>query len=161
VLSQDPKAGSELVPPAPINVIVSTGPAAVTVPDVGGQNVTDAVNAVQNAGLVTHLVYLAQTGTTAGTVIDQTPAASSSEVGGGTVTLTIAVPGVVPDVSGMSLDQAKAALVNAGYAVGNIAYTQDGTANTAVRTEPEANVALRPGEAVTIYFNNGPSPGPT
>jgi beta-lactam-binding protein with PASTA domain/tRNA A-37 threonylcarbamoyl transferase component Bud32 len=154
VLSQDPKAGSDLVPPGPINVVVSTGPVSVNVPDVGGQNVTDATSAMQSAGLLAHLVYLAQTGTTAGTVIDQTPAASSSLRKGATVTLTIAVPGVVPDVGGLTLDQAKSALVNAGYTVGNIAYTQDGTSGTAVRTEPEANAALRPGEAVTIYFNN-------
>jgi serine/threonine-protein kinase len=159
VLSQDPKAGSDLVPPGAINVVVSTGPVSVTVPDVGGQNVTAAVNAMQSTGLVAHLVYLAQTGTTAGTVIDQTPAAASSLRKGATVTLTIAVPGVVPDVAGMTLDQAKAALVNAGYTVGNVAYTQDGSSGTAVRTEPEANAALRPGEAVTIYFNNSVPPG--
>jgi serine/threonine-protein kinase len=159
VLSQDPKAGSDLVPPGPINVVLSTGPVSVNVPDVGGQNVTAATNAMQSAGLAAHLVYLAQTGTTAGTVIDQTPAASSSLRKGATVTLTIAVPGVVPDVAGMTLDQAKATLVNAGYTVGNVAYTQDGTGGTAVRTEPEANAALRPGEAVTIYFNNNSAPG--
>ncbi|HTV73173.1 MAG TPA: Stk1 family PASTA domain-containing Ser/Thr kinase [Candidatus Acidoferrales bacterium] len=160
ILSQDPKAGSDLVPPAAINVVVSTGPVSVTVPDVGGQNVTDATAAMQNAGLVPHLVYLAQSGTTAGTVIDETPAASSTLSKGATVTLTIAVPGVVPSVVGMTLDQAKAALVNAGYTVGNVAYTQDGTPGTAVRTEPDANSLLRPGEAVTIYFNNNSTPVP-
>ncbi|HEY0797728.1 MAG TPA: Stk1 family PASTA domain-containing Ser/Thr kinase [Candidatus Baltobacteraceae bacterium] len=157
ILSQDPKGGSQLVPPAAINVVVSTGPAAVNVPDLGGQNVTDASTAVANAGLVAHIVYLAQTGTAAGTVISQLPPAASGAHHGDTVTLTVAVPGVVPQVAGMTLDQAKAALINAGYTVGNVAYTQDGTVGTAVRTEPEANGTLRPGEAVTIYFN---APGP-
>ncbi len=67
--------------------------------------------------------------------------------------LSIAVPGTVPDVTGMTLDAARTALQNAGYRVGNVAITQQGDEGKVVRTEPEANATLHPGEAVTIYYN--------
>jgi beta-lactam-binding protein with PASTA domain len=53
----------------------------------------------------------------------------------------------------MTLDVAKAAIVASGYTIGNVAVTQDGPSGKVARTEPEANAALRPGEAVTIYYH--------
>jgi len=70
-----------------------------------------------------------------------------------TVTIDVAVPGTVPDVTNMSLDAAKAAIVASGYTIGNVAVTQDGAGGKVARTEPEANAQLRPGEAVTIYYH--------
>jgi eukaryotic-like serine/threonine-protein kinase len=154
IISQDPKPGTQIEPGAKINVVVSVGPAQITVPDVGGRALEDADAAMKAAGLAAHIVYLAQSGTPTGTVIAQSPPASSSLRRGDTVTLTIAVPGSVPSVDGMTLDQAEKRLADAGYAVGNVAYTQEGTEGAVVRTEPEAGASLRPGEAVTIYYNS-------
>jgi beta-lactam-binding protein with PASTA domain len=62
----------------------------------------------------------------------------------------VAVPGSVPDVAGQPLDVAKAALIAAGYQIGNIVQSQEGEEGKVVRTEPEANANLRPGESVNI-----------
>ena len=88
-----------------------------------------------------------------GNVVSQDPAANTTAPRRSTVTISVAVPGTVPDVTNMSLDAAKAAILASGYSVGNVAVTQDGPNGKVARTEPEANAALRPGEAVTIYFH--------
>jgi serine/threonine-protein kinase len=153
IASQDPKPGTKVDPGTKINVVISTGPAETVVPDVGGRAFDDAMTTMRNSGFVPHIVYLPQASLAAGTVIDQTPSASSTLHHGDAVTLTIAVPGLVPTLAGMPLDQAEKALAAAGYTVGNIAYTQEGVEGKVVRTEPEAGASLRPGEAVSIYYN--------
>jgi serine/threonine-protein kinase len=62
------------------------------------------------------------------------------------------VSGSIPDVTGMTLDEAKRALVASGYQIGNIAYTQDSSLQDGqvVRTEPEANSVLKPNESVNL-----------
>jgi beta-lactam-binding protein with PASTA domain len=86
-------------------------------------------------------------------VSGEDPAAGATAPRRSTVTISVAVPGTVPDVTNMSLDAAKAAIVANGYTIGNVAVTTDGAAGKVVRTEPEANAALRPGETVTIYYH--------
>ena len=67
--------------------------------------------------------------------------------------MTVAVSGAIPDLPGMTLDDAETALRNAGYAVGNVTETQDGEDGRVSRTEPAANTQLQPGESVVIYYN--------
>ena len=153
VASQDPKAGASVDAGTTISVVVSAGPGNVAVPEVGGRSVAEAVAALQNAGLQATFVYIVQTGTPSGTVLDEFPAGGSQKQRGSQVRLSIAVPGTVPDVTGLTLDAARTALQNAGYRVGNVAITQQGDEGKVIRTEPEANAALHPDEAVTIYYN--------
>jgi beta-lactam-binding protein with PASTA domain len=64
----------------------------------------------------------------------------------------------VPDVTGTGLEQARTTLQNAGYTVGNVAYTQRGAEGKVASTEPQAGSTLQPGETVTIYYNDGSAP---
>jgi serine/threonine-protein kinase len=153
VASQDPKAGAKIDVGGTVSVVVSAGPGNVTIPEVGGTNVSEAVTALGNAGLQPTFVYIVQVGTPSGTVLDEFPAGGTQKARGSQVRLSIAVPGTIPDVTGAALDAARTTLQNAGYRVGNVAITQQGDAGKVVRTEPEANATLHPGEAVTIYYN--------
>jgi serine/threonine-protein kinase len=153
VASQDPKAGAKIDAGGAVTVVVSSGPGNVVIPEVGGTNVSEAVVALRNAGLQPTFVYIVQVGTPSGTVLDEFPAGGTQKARGSEVRLSIAVPGTIPDVTGQALDAARTALQNAGYRVGNVAITQQGDVGKVVRTEPEANAALHPGEAVTIYYN--------
>ena len=85
-------------------------------------------------------------------VSNQNPAGGAKAKKGSRVEIMVSVPGTIPDVSGMSLEQARSALVAAGYKIGNVQYSQQTGAQdgTVVRTEPEANSDTRPGEAVNI-----------
>jgi serine/threonine-protein kinase len=149
IASQQPDAGSQVAPDSTVTVTVSSGPPGVSVPDVMGQDIVAATKAILDAGLKPSEQFAVQASTSAGTVIDEDPAGGSRAKKGDPITLQVAVPGIVPDVSGMTLDEAQLALQNAGYR-GNVAYTQEGETGKVVRTEPVANTPLRPGESVTI-----------
>ncbi len=156
--SQDPKAGQRVAAGTQVAVYVSSGVAAVVVPNLGTKNQIDATAALNAIGLTSNVTYSVQPNDATGTVMRQDPPASTKVKRGTPITITIAVTGIVPDVAGLSLNAAKAALQNAGYAVGNTTETQEGREGTVVRTEPAANTQLSPLESVVIYYN-GQVPG--
>ncbi len=153
IVSQAIPAGVNVVSGSTVGVTVSTGPALVAVPDASGRSPADAAALVQQMGLVPRLQYVVDATNASGNVMAQDPPAQTTVPRRSTVTLSIAVAGTVPDVGNMTLDDAKRAILTNGYNVGNVAITQDGASGKVVRTEPEANASLRPGEAVTIYYH--------
>ena len=157
IASQDPASGVRVDPGTIVSVVVSTGSALVAVPDVGNASPGEASDALRAAGFVPKVQYSVQPSDASGKVISQTPAPNSQAHRGSSIAILIAVPGTVPDVSGMSLDDAKRAISLAGYKVGNITFVQDGVEGTVIRTEPEANATLTPGDAVVTLYYNQPS----
>ena len=157
VTSQSPQAGSQLDPGSAMNVVVSSGPQKITLPDVGGKAAVDAQTALTAAGLAVVIEYAVDPNTPQGTVMKQSPDAATPALKGDKVTLLVAVPGVIPDVSGKGIPEATAMMHDAGYKVGNTAYVQEGPDGTVARTEPAAGTQLRPGETVTLYVS-GTSP---
>lgn len=157
IAAQDPKDGSKLAPGGAVTVVVSAGADLVPAPSVAGENIRDAVAAVQGAGFQPVFSFTVQSGP-AGVVLSQIPAPNQPAKRGSGITLTVSTTGTVPDVSGMSLDDAKSALQNAGYVVGNVALTQEGQPGKVVRTEPVAATQLHPGESVIIYYNQPGQP---
>jgi len=159
IASQDPKSGVRVDPGTVVSVVLSTGASLLGVPDVGDKTRGEASDALRAVGFVPDIGYSVQPSDASGKVISQTPAASAQAHRGSTVKILIAVPGTVPDVSGMTLEDAKRAIELAGYAVGNITYIQDGEEGKVIRTEPEANASLTPGgAAVTLYYNQPSAP---
>jgi len=57
---------------------------------------------------------------------------------------------LVPPVVGGSIDQAQAALVNAGLRIGSILVIQ-GPKNVVVRTDPPVGSPIRDGAAITLF----------
>ncbi len=157
VTSQSPQAGSPLDPNGTVNVVISSGPEKLTLPDVGGKMVADAQTALSDAGVTPVIEYAVDPNTPQGTVMKQSPDANTAVLKGDKVTLLVAVPGIVPDVSGKSVHDATSIMHDAGYKVGNTAYVQEGPDGTVARTEPAAGTQLRPGETVTLYVS-GTSP---
>ena len=155
VASQDPAAGSTVGAGSTVTLTVSTGPSLVGVPNVGGQSLSDATAALSAAGFTTKVTYSIQAGGD-GTVMQQDPAPSATAPKGSAINVLIAVPGTVPNVSGMTLDAAQAALARFGYKPGNISYVQEGPSGTVARTEPPANSQLDVGESVSLYVNGAP-----
>jgi beta-lactam-binding protein with PASTA domain/serine/threonine protein kinase len=160
VASQDPQAGATLAPNSTVTVVVSTGSAAVPVPDVGGKSADDARTALAAGGFTAKINWAIDAANAPQTVIQQVPTAGQRMPKGTTVTLTIPVPGSIPDVTGQTLDAAKKALSAAGYQVGNIVYTQQAGVpdGTVVQTEPAANTNTSPGESVNIQVEGTPPP---
>ncbi|HTD32096.1 MAG TPA: Stk1 family PASTA domain-containing Ser/Thr kinase [Candidatus Elarobacter sp.] len=152
IASQDPQPQSTAEPNAAVNVIVSTGPQSAAVPNVVGQDPDAAQQALTGAGFTPSLAYAVDAANPTQQVASQSPPAGTKAKKGAKVTITVSVGGSIPDVTGMTLDEAKRALITSGYQIGNIVYTSDSSLENGkvVRTEPEANSSVRPGESVNI-----------
>jgi len=114
----------------------------VAVPDVSGQDVAVAAGQVESAGLVAETAPTTGGGT-AGTVVDESPAAGSQAAAGSVVTLAIATgsnrPQVqVPNVVGQKSAAARATLLRAKL-----------TAKTVYKKGPAKNVGVVLSEAPT------------
>ncbi|MFK3731208.1 Stk1 family PASTA domain-containing Ser/Thr kinase [Streptomyces sp. NPDC088090] len=120
VIGSDPEPGTERAPDSAVALVVSKG-APVDVPDVTGETVADATAALQEAGLkVTVAPERVHSPEAAGSVAAQSLAEGSRAAKGDAVTLTVSRgprPVEVPDVLGMTTDEARAALEDAGFEV--------------------------------------------
>ncbi len=152
IASQDPPPSATAAPNSAVNVTVSTGPATITVPNVVGNDPGAAQAALRAAGLAPTMSYTVDAANPTGKISLQKPDAGAKVKKGTPVTIYWSVSGTVPDVSGVPLEEAKKSLIQSGYQVGNIAETQESSLQDGrvVRTEPEANSVLKPGESVNI-----------
>jgi eukaryotic-like serine/threonine-protein kinase len=152
IVSQDPQPGSTAAPNSDVSVIVSTGASSVDVPDVVGSDVNAALAALRDAGLNPTIKYAQDAANPTGKISRQDPKPGTKSKKGASVVIYLSVAGSIPDVAGMSLDEAKRALIAAGYQIGNIAYTPDSSLQDGqvVRTEPEAGASVKPGEVVNL-----------
>jgi serine/threonine-protein kinase len=152
IASQDPPPTSTAAPNSTVNVTVSTGPSTIAVPNVVGSDPDAAQAALRAAGLSPTMSYTVDAANPTGKISLQKPDAGAKVKKGTPVTIYWSVSGTVPDVSGMTLDEAKKALLASGYQIGNIAETQESSLQDGrvVRTEPEANSVQKPGEVVNI-----------
>ncbi|MDX2458020.1 MAG: PASTA domain-containing protein, partial [Gammaproteobacteria bacterium] len=122
VISQNPTAGGPDVPVgSPVDLVVSLGPALVTVPDVVGLDWTIAGNEIINAGLIVGTTTDQSSDTVqAGIVISQDPVEGTVVDAGSAVDLvrsTGPAQVTVPNVTGLSLDDATSALAADGLNV--------------------------------------------
>ncbi|MBC5806259.1 MAG: Stk1 family PASTA domain-containing Ser/Thr kinase [Candidatus Eremiobacter antarcticus] len=171
VVDQDPAGGSTVDPGATVTVDISGGPNAVAVPDVVGMSLDDARSSLEQAGLVVgRVAHAVVTDTSAGTIVSQTPSAASQAPQGSAVDVVLAVapaaaspqtetsPGAagtatagpalppVPNVIGMSVEEARASLEKAGYHVDHVTLLSGGPAGAkVVNTEPEPGATTPPG----------------
>ncbi|GAA1919930.1 Stk1 family PASTA domain-containing Ser/Thr kinase [Streptomyces durmitorensis] len=121
VISTDPQSGTKRKAGSAIAVVVSKGP-EVEVPDVTGDSQADATAELEDLGLKvkveTERIYSDED---KGTVVDQSPREGQKRLAeGDTVTLTLSKgPEMieVPDVEGMSVDDATQKLQDAGFEV--------------------------------------------
>ena len=92
VVRTDPAAGTKRDKGSTVTIVVSGAgggtPEQISVPAVTGLQESDATTALTNAGLVPSITRVSDAAS-AGTVIQQTPTASSNVPSGSTVTLTV------------------------------------------------------------------------
>ena len=98
VISESPVAGAMVAAGSSVALVVSLGPAGVTVPNVVGQTQSSATTALTGAGLTVGAVSTAtSTSIASGNVISQTPAAGASVAPGASVALVVSTgPAVTP-----------------------------------------------------------------
>ena len=145
VISQDPVSGFLTPAGSAVNLVVSSGPALLTVPNVVGNTQTVAESQISNTCVVGTTECLTvgdisfQTSETvdAGTVISQDPPASTQVNIGAAVNLVISsgkAPVAVPSVVGQALASAKSVLESAGFVVGTISLVTSDTITAGIVT---------------------------
>ena len=97
VISQDPAAGSQVPAGSPVNLVVSSGPAIIAVPDLVDLTQAGASAAIAQAGLTQGLISsLPSALVPAGRVISQSPAAGSQVAAGSAVSFVVSAGISVP-----------------------------------------------------------------
>lgn len=124
VISSDVDEGTGVAQGTKIALKVSAGKNGITVPDVTGKTVAEAVSILEQKGFTVSRKE-AQSDTAAkNTVISQSPTGTAQS--GATITITVSSGAqeagsiTVPDVRGKTKDDATAALVAAGFSAANI-----------------------------------------
>ena len=164
VISQSPAGGSLVAPGSTVGLVVSSGPCPVlvTVPDVVGVELNAALNALVAAGLLYETVEVCDDNIPAGEVINQDPAGGSSVPEGTTVTLTVSsgpCNAVVPDVVGLTLEAAQAALAVYNFNVQTTDACSDTVpAGSVISQNPVAGTAVTEGSTVNLVVSSGPCP---
>jgi serine/threonine-protein kinase len=116
VLTQDPPSGQTVAVTKQITLVLSSGPNAVSVPDVTGKSQNDATAALQQAGLqIGSITEKDNKNYKQGQVISTNPDAGSSAAKGTKVNLVVASGNVqLPDLKGKTLQEATNALTKLG-----------------------------------------------
>ena len=162
VISQSPLAGASVAPGSTVTLVVSLGPALVTVPTVVNQTQTAAQAAITAAGLTNGASTSANSATVpVGSVISQNPLGGSSVLPGSAVTLVVSLgPAnvIVPNVVNSTQAAASASLSAAGLATGAITNANSATvaAGSVISQNPASGASVAPGSAVALLVSLGP-----
>ena len=120
VTRSDPAAGEMVPANSTVTVYLSSGPAELTVPDVKGMTQEDAIKELTDHGLVVQRVDPddTQPDVDKGLATGTDPAAGEQVASGTAVVLLIATGEVdLPDVTGMTEDEARSTLTDLGLSV--------------------------------------------
>jgi beta-lactam-binding protein with PASTA domain/tRNA A-37 threonylcarbamoyl transferase component Bud32 len=160
VFDQNPDPGTRIQKGDRVTLLVSTGPPKTSVPDVVGMNYGDAVQALNDVNLkaTKHEVFSPKP---VGKVISQDPPAGEQVVEGTEIVLDVsrgAKQVAVPNVVGMSEDDAKTTLEQAGFQVSSTSAPADSTPEGIVSDQsPDGGTPATKGSTVTITVSSGPS----
>jgi beta-lactam-binding protein with PASTA domain len=151
---------------------VSEGPApsqpsapeqeSVQVPAVVGQNEADASRTLTDAGLTPVPYQVYSDDVAKGTVIDQVPGAGATVAPGTEVGIAVSQgprpeEGVdVPDVTGMSAEEASEAVLAAGLEPGQLEVPNEADAGTVFAQLPRAGKTVYPNSKVIMLVSTGP-----
>jgi len=154
IVDQTPDAGSVVASGTAVQVWIAV-PMPAIVPDLSGSDRTAAMNALAAARLRVGEIAERPSERTAGSVVDQEPAAGSRVAPDSLVRiwLAVAVLNAVPDLTGRPRAEAEQMLSQLGLVVGAVAEElSPGPAGIVVRQRPVAGVQARRGDAVDLVF---------
>jgi membrane peptidoglycan carboxypeptidase len=143
------KYGGDEFDEASTNVIQG---AQVAVPDVRGQSMEDAKSALEGAGFEFADGGVTDSELPAGTVARTDPAGGSQASSGATITVysSNGAQGLLPDVAGQTLEQARATLAGFNVVVTDQAVNDPGQNNKVISMSPAAGTAATKGSSVTL-----------
>nr|WP_298877584.1 Stk1 family PASTA domain-containing Ser/Thr kinase [uncultured Mogibacterium sp.] len=167
VVEQDPAGGEEAKKGTTIKLNLSKGSKEGTVPNIVGQDYKKVEKKLKKAGYKLGIVKSETSNKPEGTILTQDPEAGTNADKGTKINITISDgkgkdKGTVPSVTGKSLEEAKSAITNAGFKVGNITYDESNVYGNGyvMWQQYAANTSLEKGETIDIEVSKGaPSSG--
>ncbi len=162
VISQVPGAGTLVAAGSAVNLVISSGPAMVAVPNVVGMTQAGAQSAITGAKLIVGTITQVSSATVpAGNVVSQNPVAGTSVAEGSPVNLVISTGPVmvtVPNVVGMTQVAAQSTITAASLSVGTITTTNSSTvpAGSVIGQDPTGGTSVVQGSAVALVISLGP-----
>jgi len=152
-----------------VRLLVSSGPNKVDVPDVTGKTSQEARDELEGAGFKVSTSEEESTDVDPGKVIRQSPAVGTQATEGSRVSIVIAkepATAKVPDVTGMSEDEALTELQDAGFKVSRKTEPVDSPDQDGIVLDqsPSSGREIKKGDRVTISVGNfspdlNPDPG--
>jgi serine/threonine-protein kinase len=160
VISQDPEKGASVKKESTVKLVVSTGVAKVSVPDLRGMTQAEAEQALTAAKLKFTVQSFEDPESEPGKVIGQDPAAGAEVAEQSSVKIVVSKgPGeeIVPDVAGQSLSSAQSALQALGFRIGgpDEQPSADVPKGQVIGTDPPAGSSLEKGATVTVLVSSG------
>ncbi|MEU2784484.1 PASTA domain-containing protein, partial [Streptomyces sp. NPDC007110] len=161
VVGTDPKPGARIRQNDAVDLVVSRGPKTVKVPDLRDRPLAEARAALKDRGLEPGMVTREFDDEVArGSVISSSPGDGSTVRSGSAVALTVSKgsPVDIPDVTGESVEDARAELQEAGLKV-KIAparVNSEFDAGQVARQSPGEGSQAAEGDTVTLTLSKGP-----
>jgi eukaryotic-like serine/threonine-protein kinase len=159
VIEQDPRAGQQVPQGDPVTIFVSIGKPRAEVPDVVGEQYSDAVRILRDAGFDVDRQEEFSPDVEEGAVIRQDPAAGVRAVEGSAVTVVVSLgqeTGIVPSVVGLDKESAKAAIKDAGFDFEVIKTPSDSEKGRVIQQDPVGGSEAIKGSTVQITVSTGP-----
>ncbi|MBE6475122.1 MAG: Stk1 family PASTA domain-containing Ser/Thr kinase [Actinomyces succiniciruminis] len=163
VISCSPGADTRLHPGQAVTPVISRGIEQKVVPDVVGSTQEDATSAIVDAGLTLGAVTKTYSDDVAsGMVISCEPQSGSTVDHSSAVAIVVSLgrqPATVPDVTGMSVDDATTTLEAAGLTLGtqSEAYSDDVASGMIISSSPASGAeGYHHGDAVDVVVSKGP-----
>src|ERR1700674_3989032 len=162
VISQNPPSGNSVAQGSPVNLVISSGPQMVTVPNVEGLTQDAATTAITAAKLTGGTVTQQSSNTVAtGNVISQDPASGNSVAQGSPVNLVISSGPqmvTVPNVEGLTQAPATTAITGTKLMVGTVTQQTSNTVATGnvISQDPASGAAVAQGSPVNLVISSGP-----
>lgn len=167
VISQDPGSGDTVEAGSEVDLVVSAGTEMVTVPDVLGKQERDATAQLTELGLDVESVER-DSDEDEGIVVDSDPRPATEVEAGSTVTIFVSTgPAEVPNVVGMTEDEATSRLEDAGFEVDvREDTTTPSEKGIVLSQDPRGRSEAPRGSTVTITVSDyeepeSPTPTPT
>ncbi|GAB3718659.1 Stk1 family PASTA domain-containing Ser/Thr kinase [Nocardiopsis nanhaiensis] len=165
VLETDPEAGAEIEATDSIVIYVSSGPGDLEIPSVEGQSEADAMSTLTDAGFENVTTDSRANETVAeGNAIGTEPSAGNQVAPSDEVTLIISSGPdqvQVPDLQGMTQDQAQSALDSAGLSADFQEQEDEAPEGTVINQSPAADQSVNADTTVVVTLAVAPDEDPT
>lgn len=161
IISQNPGAGEKVKENSTVNVVVSSGLADVTVPQLYNQTSSEANEELEGLGLNVTLVQKVDNKVAFGYVVGTEPASGEKVARGSDITVFVSrgkdeTPIEVPDLEGMTEVEARIALTKLGLGISTVTTIEDEAPSGQIVTQnPEAGSKILYGDLIEVEISSG------